>query len=199
MDSAARKETAVSGEDALVQTLQNIWKDVCQTYDVIAPRPQAATLFANTSLIRPYDAAQSVLVNMLLEVIENIDRFTPWYTKPARLFGLETHVNQASNRVDWHLTTDGCDQWWGHIDLLAAVIEKNANLIRAMVLVDSLITAVSLDNSRILAQCHCVPACFIHVKQSILQNTAIVCDLCQQPFSPTDDYSNMGDQKSHSK
>lgn len=178
-----REETAVSSEDELLQTMQIIWHEICVTYDVIAPIPEMSILFEGAILSRPYDVAEQILANMLTEVIEHIDRFSPWYTKSSDAFGLTTKSRGAESRVEWCLTAVGYQKWWETIDRMSALIEENANLIRAMVLVDGLITAVPPADTRILAQCHCYPARYIRVRQSVITKTKIICDICDQPFS----------------
>ncbi|MCB9419514.1 MAG: hypothetical protein H6667_06910 [Ardenticatenaceae bacterium] len=183
-----RTKTAVPTEDILLTTLQDVWQDVCCPFDVIVSMPEPAVLFDAAPLDHPHEAAEQVMVNMLLEVMECVDRFSPWYTRPARDFGLTTVLDEITCRVDWGLTGKGADRWRAQLDDLSAVIRKYSSLIEAMLLVDGLITAVTNEDAVVLAQCRCLPCRYIRVKKSILRKTEIICDICHQAFFPTDDY-----------
>ena len=177
------REPAIArlSDDPLFETLQYIWTNICQEYDVIAELPGSTTLFEGAQLTRPYDAAETVIVNMLLEIIEKVDRFSPWYTKPAKVFGIAAEHNRP---VRWRLTGQGCDRWWKYMDSLATVIEENENLIKAMMLVEQSMTGSSSDEPYVLAKCYCSPPLTIQVKRSLLNRLEIICDCCQQPFQP---------------
>jgi hypothetical protein len=175
----------------LLDTLQQVWRSVSHSFDVLIPMPEPSILFEAVPLDRAYEAAELVVVNMLSEVIECVDRFSPWYTKPAHSFGLTTKMNAATNRVTWRLTDKGAQRWWPQIESLAAVIQKNGNLIAAMIFVDDLMTAVTNEDTLVLAQCHCLPCRYIRLKKSILSKSEIICDLCHKPFFPTDHYPGL--------
>ena len=187
----SREETAVITEDVLLTTLRQVWHEVSCPYDVIAAMPEPSILFDAAPLDRPHEAAVMVLANMLLEVIECVDRFSPWYTQPARAFGLTTVLDEITCRLNWGLTEKGGARWRQQINVLAAVIEKDTSLIEAMLFVDDLLTAVANDDSPILAQCHCLPCRYIRVKKSILNKTEIICDICHQSFFATDHYPGL--------
>ena len=74
--------------ELLDRTLEQSWETLCATYDVDTDLPNAQNLFTRAALKTPPKAAETVLVNMLMEVIENVGRFSPWYKQPARAFGL---------------------------------------------------------------------------------------------------------------
>lgn len=186
-----RTKTAVPTEDILLTTLQDVWQDVSCPFDVIVSMPEPAVLFEDAPLDHPREAAEQVMVNMLLEVMECVDRFSPWYTQPARAFGLATVLDEITCRVDWGLTGKGAARWQSQLDELNAVIRKHSSLIEAMLLVDGLLTAVANEDAVILAQCHCLPCRYIRVKKSILSKTEIICDLCHKPFFATDYYPGL--------
>lgn len=181
-------EKTAPTEDILLTTLQHVWQTLSDTYDVIAAMPEPTVLFEDAPLDHPREAAEMILVNMLLEVMECVDRFSPWYIQPARAFGLTTVLDKITYRVNWGLTEKGMACWQPQLDDLSAVIEKQSSLIEAMIFVDGLLTAVTNEDALILAQCHCLPCRYIRVKKSILKKTEIICDICHQAFFPTDDY-----------
>ena len=187
-DTTVAALTAVPTEDILLTTLQQVWQAVSGVYDVIAPMPDPAVLFDDIPLDRPCEAAEIILVNMLLEVMECVDRFSPWYTQPATTFGLTTVLDEETRYVDWGLSRKGLAQWRAQLNELSTVIERHSSLIEAMMLVDGLLTAVANEDALILAQCHCLPCRYIRLKKSILNKTEIICDICHQAFFPADDY-----------
>jgi hypothetical protein len=172
---------ALQSDDPLIETLTYIWEEICRTYDVVDRPPGFVTLFERAQFLRPYDAAETVIANMLLEIGERVDRFSPWYTQPAEAYGI---VAAQGRPVRWRLTEQGCDRWWPFIESLATVIERNTNLIKAMMLVETSMQENELDEPLVPANCRCLPPRRIQVKRSILNKTEIVCDLCQQPFRP---------------
>ncbi len=157
--------------------------------------PDPAVLFDDIPLDQPREAAEIILVNMLLEAMECVDRFSPWYTQPATTFGLTTVLDEETRHVDWGLSRKGLAQWRAQLNELSTVIEKHSGLIEAMMLVDGLLTAVTNEDALILAQCHCLPCRYIRLKKSILNKTEIICDLCHQPFFPTDHYPGLDPAK----
>jgi hypothetical protein len=170
---------AQQSDDPLIETLTHVWSAICQTYDVVGILPGMPRLFEGARLIRPYDAAETVIVNMLLEVVERVDRFSPWYAQPASAYGI---IAERDHPVRWRLTAQGCGRWWSFIDTLATVIEENTNLITAMILVENLLLASEADEPCVLARCHCFPPRTIQVKQSIFSKTEIFCESCGRPF-----------------
>lgn len=181
-------ETAVAAEDVLLATLRQVWQTVSRTYDVVTAMPEPASLFDDAPLEDTRATAEMVLVNMLLEVMEGVDRFSPWYIQPASAFGLTTVLDEVTRRVYWGLSRKGMARWRSQVNDLSAVIKQHSGLIQAMILVDGLLTAVTDEDEIILAQCHCLPCRYIRVKKSILRKTEIICDICHRPFFPAEDY-----------
>ncbi|MCA9990259.1 MAG: hypothetical protein H6666_09985 [Ardenticatenaceae bacterium] len=166
-------------DDPLIEMLTHVWSAICETYDVVGTRPGMPRLFEGAQLIRPYDAAETVIVNMLLEVVERVDRFSPWYAQPAKTYGI---VAERDHPVRWRLTAQGCQRWWSFVDALATVIEENTNLIKAMILVENLMLASEEDEPCVSASCRCFPPRTIQVKRSIFNKTEIFCESCGRPF-----------------
>lgn len=138
-------------------------------------------MFEGADPAAPIQAAESVVANMLLEVMGHVSRFSPWYKQPM---GLRRIQDDATRRARWVLSPSTYRQWQALIKSLSRAIDKNIGLILAADLVDHLISsAASADNS-ILVVCECVPQRIVRVKRTFLDNANIVCDACQCPFRP---------------
>lgn len=167
--------------EALNRALESAWLAVCQAYDVNACLPEMQNLFAGVNLDRPQQAAQSVLVAMLLEVIECTGRFSPWYKLPARAFGLVSAREPQAGAPLWALATEAVQRWQGCLQPLVQVVRKYSGLIQAMILVDDLMQDLPGDPC-VMAQCSCTPPHTIQIRRSVLDKTLITCHTCMQPF-----------------
>lgn len=163
--------------------LERAWLTLCDTYDVIACLPEIGVLFEKVSLAEPDEAAQSVLVNMLTEIIECIGRFSPWYKMPARAFGLTSVRDSLTGRVRWALAPEAVQKWDRTLAPLSAAIEKYSGLIQALIFVDDLMQEKPFNDPCVIARCQCDAPRTIQIKRSILERAVILCDECKQPFS----------------
>lgn len=167
--------------EALNETLERAWEAICKTYDVSACLPDMQTLFSGADLSRPTQAAESVLAAMLLEVIECVGRFSPWYKLPARAFGLASVRDPKTNRPAWVLGPESIHKWQGLLQPLAQIVRKYAGLIQAMILVDDLMQDLPGDPC-VTAKCGCQPPKAIQIRRSVIEKTEITCQSCLQPF-----------------
>ena len=168
-------------ETHLTMVIEDSWEDICSTYDVQAETPALDSLFQNVDLSTPDEAAETVVTNMLLEVIAKVGRFSPWYTRPARDFGLVSVWDKEHCRHQWVLTVDTYIRWLGPIQHLKKAIQKNRGLLQGMLLVERLMQEEEEDPCAI-AHCGCDPPRFIKLKRSTLEEASIICDACLQPF-----------------
>ena len=164
----------------LVEALEQVWQTICDTYDVVADLPDMRTLFEGADVSAPVEAAETVLANMLLEVMASISRFSPWYKKPL---GLRLIREEATNQCRWALSPRLYQQWQGILKPLSISIGRNIGWILATDLVDDLMEK-SLPSDCVLATCLCLPGRIIRVKRAALIGEGIVCDTCGQPFRP---------------
>jgi len=162
-------------------TLEHTWLKLCEAYDVSACLPDIQTLFANANLARPQQAAETVVAGMLLEVIESIGRFSPYYKMPARAFGVTSMRDKRTNRIKWLLAPEAIQKWDALLKPLTQVVHQYGGLIRAMLLVDDLMQDMPGDPC-VSAQCHCVPPRIIQIRQSVLLKSEILCETCMQPY-----------------
>lgn len=168
--------------DLLDHTLEQSWNALCTAYDVDAEMPDIQNIFAEAAIKTPPKAAETVLVNMLTEVIENVGRFSPWYKQPARAYGLVSLRDPVTGRSRWLLAPEALQHWKDMLLKLTQVIQLNNGLIQATLLVENFAEAVSRD-PQVIAQCDCYPPKRIKITSSILDKTAVICDDCQQAFS----------------
>ena len=115
--------------EMLTESLQQIWHHLCCNYDASGKLPDVKALFLNADLSDSMEASKMVVRNMLLEVMENIGRFSPWYTRPARAFGLASLRDPVSGHSQWILAPEAVQKWQPTLDELAAAIDKNYSLI----------------------------------------------------------------------
>jgi hypothetical protein len=119
---------------------------------------------------------------MLLEVIESISRFSPWYKMPARAFGLASVRDSQTNRVIWRLAPEAGQKWAKILEPLTRVIRDYTGLIQAILLVDDLMRDMPGDPC-VIASCSCLPPHTIQIRQSVLDKSAIICEACMQAYT----------------
>lgn len=162
-------------------TLERAWEMISLTYDISANLPDMRELFEGANLSRPNQAAEKVIANMLMEVTECVSRFSPWFKMPARAYGLTSMRDRTTNQVSWRLAPEAIQKWEGILKPLAAAIERYSGLIEAIILVDDLMLD-KLEDPCVVARCSCVPPREMRIKQSILEQAEIQCELCRRPF-----------------
>jgi hypothetical protein len=167
--------------DLLDNTLEQTWETLCAAYEVSTDLPNTQNLFANATLKTPPKAAETVFVNMLTEVIENVGRFSPWYKQPARAYGLVSLRDPITGHSRWLLAPEALQRWQVTLQTLTQAIKLNNGLIQATLLVENFADG-ELNDPQVIAQCNCYPPKRIQINMSILDKTAIICDKCQQPF-----------------
>jgi len=162
--------------------LERAWQNICTTYDASTSLPEVQALFDQADISQPCHAAETVVVNMLLEVMESICRFSPWYTKPPRAFGLTSVRDGTLNRTRWSLAPEAAHKWEPVLGPISDVIQKYNGLLQAILLVDGLMARSTPDDPTITACCSCIPPRAIQIKQSVLVKAEIICDQCKQPY-----------------
>jgi hypothetical protein len=169
--------------EMLQESLEYVWGELCRTYDVRSAMPDMVTLFEGANLGSEYRSAEIILANMLLEIIEEVDRFSPWYKLPARAFGLVSVRDGVTGCIRWILAPEGVKRWQPMVSWLAAAVRSNRALIQAVLLVENLMNDVPVGDPCIDARCRCEPPRTIRIRRSVLERAQIVCDLCQESFA----------------
>lgn len=170
--------------EALFATLEDAWRAISRAYDVSNCLPDLQTLFTHANLSAPQQGAEAVVAAMLMEVIDSVGRFSPWYKMPARAFGLTAVPKGAGYRSQWVLAPEAVQRWQHQIDKIAEMIHRYSGLIKAMVLVDDLMQDIPGDPC-VTAHCNCSPAHAIRIRKSVLEKAEILCDKCHQPYMST--------------
>lgn len=165
------------------EALNEVWGEVSRAYNVCHDLPELEVLFDGVDFESAESAAEAVLVNMLDEVIEKVGRFSPWYTKPARAFGLTSFRDKTTQHIVWMLAPEAVQRWCHLLESLADLIAKNSGLIQAFLLVNDLLGDEEAEDEVILAQCRCCPPRSIKIKRSVLSLAEIRCNACNYDFA----------------
>ena len=181
MVSKTKLDPTTNPIDLLDSTLEQSWETLCATYEVEIALPNVQYLFDRAAIKTPPKAAETVLVNMLTEVIENLGRFSPWYKQPARAFGLVSLRDPLTGISRWLLAPEALQRWQSLLQDLTEAIKINNGLIQATLLVENL-AEEELNDPQVIAECNRYPPKRIQINLSILDKTAIICDECQQAF-----------------
>jgi hypothetical protein len=182
MENLTQPPTVTDPSEFLDDVLGRIWNMISCTFDSGGCLPDVKTLFADVDLSKPFQAAKIVLAHMLLDAMENVSRFSPWYTRPARAFGLISMLDPYDGKKRWMLASEAILKWSNPLDRLTKAIDRNYSLIRAMLLVEDFLEHAEAGEPWLLASCACTPPRSIQVTPSILQEGKIICDTCLQPF-----------------
>lgn len=169
--------------EELDDTLEHVWRVLCHYYDTGGEVPSVPLLFYGADVAIPEQAAETVIANMLTDLVECIGRFSPWYTKPARAFGLSTIRDTRTKCIRWVLAPEAIQKWEELIVALAAAIQRNCGLIQAMLYVESLMMVTPYQDECMTASCCCLPSHTIMVNRSVLEKVEIYCNVCKQPFA----------------
>lgn len=168
--------------ELLDEALERTWRAVCRKYEVSAPLPDLQELLTGANFSHPEQAARYVFAQMLLDAIEEIGRFSPWYRLPERAFGLVAMRDPVASRIYRILAPEAAAQWQPELDHLAEALDCNSGLIQAMLLVNSLMAEAPAAEPSLTVKCGCQPPRSIQVKPSVLENTRIICNVCLEPF-----------------
>lgn len=170
--------------DVLDHVLEEAWRIISGEYDVTTGLPQPDMLFAGADLTTPEQAAKTVVVNMLTEVIDHIGRFSPWYNSPARAFGLLRFREATTGRGRWVLAPEARQRWKDVLSRLESNIQANVGVLLATQHVDDLLAGMPPEDPCVMAVCTCVPPHHVFIKESSLDCAEIVCAECHTAFRP---------------
>jgi heterodisulfide reductase subunit B len=167
----------------IFDVLRQTWKAVSRHYDVMDEAPALMLLFNSVDFISTRTAAEKVVANMLIEITERVDRFSPWYCEPAHAYGLISYEDPVTNCVEWGLSAQGKQQWQSVIEELTAGIRRDYALLLANLTVNR---AEQNDHKGkrefVRLFCECDPPRSILVPEKRLTEHEIICDHCGAPF-----------------
>ncbi len=175
--------SAIDPVEIINREVEEVWNEIRTVYDVTGSVPELHDLFLGVDLAKtePESAAEALVVSMLEEVSERVGRFSPWYKKPARAYGLSSIYDKQANQVRWVLAPEARLQWEHIIECMAGLIGQYRGLIRALALMSELTENMGSDPC-ILVHCGCLPPLNIQLKKSIFERAHIICQECSQPF-----------------
>lgn len=169
--------------EELDDTLDHTWRMLCDYYDGGGELPDIQALFCGADIAIPEQAAEIVIANMLTDIIDSIGRFSPWYTKPARAFGLRAIRDMKTKCIRWVLAPEAIQKWEELIEPLADSIRQNSGVIQAMLYVESLMNDAPHQDECVTARCNCHPPHIIRLKKTALDGMEIYCNVCKYPFA----------------
>ena len=169
-----------------IETMQDllvrIWSEMCHLYEVNASLPALSLIFEQVPLSDACLAAEKILVNLLLEIMESVGRFSPFYRLPPRAFGVMSYRNPQTQRVEWILAPEGHRRWEMALSKLEWLLSQYGGIFRALVLVEGLMVRSTPNDPQVVAYCHCEPPHAIQLKRSLVKKGEIICDSCKQPY-----------------
>ncbi len=173
-----------------IQVMQELliqaWSEMCRLYEVSANLPDLQLIFEQVDLNDACVAAEKIVVNLLLEIMELVGRFSPFYRQPPRAFGVMSYRNPQTQRVEWILAPEGHRRWESTLTKLEWLLSQYGGLFRAVILVEGLMVRSTPNDPQVLACCRCDPPHTIQIKRSLAQKGEVVCDTCKQPYEMTE-------------
>ncbi|MFN3308279.1 MAG: hypothetical protein ACK44E_03640 [Anaerolineales bacterium] len=173
---------AIDPIEAMQDLLAKTWTEMCRLYDVTASLPDIPLIFEHVQLNDACVAAEKILVNLLLEVMESVGRFSPFYRQPPRAFGVMSYRNPQTQRIEWILAPEGHRRWEAQLNSLEWLLGQYGGIFRAMLLVEGLMVRSTPSDPQVLAHCLCEPPHVIHLKRSLVQKKEVICDTCKHPY-----------------
>lgn len=173
---------AIDPIEVMHELLAKTWSEMSHLYEINASLPDLQLIFEQVELGDACIAAEKVLVNLLLEVMESVGRFSPFYRQPPRAFGVTSYRNPKTQRVEWILAPEGHRRWERTLNQLEWLFTQYGGIYRAMILVDGLMVRSTPSDPQVLAYCHCVPPHTIQLKRSLVERKEVICDTCKQPY-----------------
>lgn len=172
-------------ENMIENRLEQTWRALCAEYDVKTEMPGIEELFEGAELTRPDHAAERVLFHMLEEISQNVGRFSPFYTLPARSFGMIRVRNSADGRVRWILAPEATLRWCHLLESLGEMIDRNLAVLTAMQVVNGVFEQLpDEDDPCVKAICLCYPQRSVLAHRSMLDSGEVVCNVCGERFNP---------------
>lgn len=157
------------------------WQTIKDCFDLTAELPGWDSVLSGVDLAHPVEAAGQILVNLLLEAMEQVNRFSPWYKASPEAFGLHRipgTTTAESPRL--RLTSEAMEQWHPTLDVLARAIADELELPEIQTTIES---TKWMSRPLVAATCACKPDPPITwVPPYTLLDAALYCSICGQPL-----------------
>ena len=171
----------------IFDSLDQAWKLISQRFDVVADRPAFLVVFEGADLSHPRAAAGTVVANMLTEVAQRVDRFSPWYTRPAKTYGLVSNRELETGALRWVLSDEGLSDWGDVVARLTDAIRKDKGLVLASLFLEGNGGARDEPGVLVRVRCGCTPPRLLLVPAALVAHEKIVCEACGEIFTRLDD------------
>ncbi len=171
-----------SAYERLEVCLAEIWEMVSEKFDISGDLPEDGTLYENVNLDDSSLASRQILSNMLTEAMQQVSRFSCWYTKPARAYGMISTYYPSENQTKWNLAPEAIFEWKTQLSNLQEMVDQNLGIIRAMMLIATISKSESCSQKEVVAACSCDPPRMVKMYPSVFQNCEIICKDCGTKF-----------------
>lgn len=156
-----------------LEVLRVSWQSIQDCYNIVADLPGWDIILHGVDLSAPEQAANTILVNLLTEAMELVDRFNPWYKAPAEAYGLHFAAG-------WRLKPEATERWRPTLKALARAIANDAELQDIQATVEA---TDWLTHSLVPATCCCEPSPpIVWVPPYTTLEATLICDICGQPL-----------------
>jgi hypothetical protein len=182
MRNLDQKQEYLDPIEQLQNNLIKGWAKMCALFDAQACLPDMHAIFDQVDLRDPCGAAEQIVVNLLLEVMEEVSRFSPWYKQLPRAYGLTSIRDARTNQIKWVLAPEGYQQWEILINQLEWLIQNYRGIYQALLLVEGLMARSTPADPQVTATCQCDPPNIIHLRKSLVEKGEVFCDNCKSPF-----------------
>lgn len=182
MDTLDHQSKLLDPIEAFQECLAIAWAEMCRNFDTTSYIPELQSIFNQVNLEDACVAAEQILVNLLLEIMENVSRFSPWYKQPPRAFGLTSYRDVKTNRVYWILAPEAQKKWEKILYKLEQLLMTYRGIYKAVLLVDGLMARSTPTDPQVYASCECDPPHTIQLKRSIVEQAEVICDHCKHPY-----------------
>ncbi len=137
--------------EALQTCLTMAWSEMCRNFDTSSYLPELQAIFDRVDLGDACVAAEQILVNLLLEIMENVSRFSPWYKQPPRAFGLTSYRDTKTNRIHWILAPEAQRRWEPVLANLERLIMTYRGIYKAVILFNGLMMICTTADPQVYA------------------------------------------------
>ncbi|MCS6906253.1 MAG: hypothetical protein RML93_00050 [Anaerolineales bacterium] len=182
MNGSDHSQEVVDPVERMRDLLARTWSEMCRLYEVNASLPDLSSVFHQVDLSDTCVAAEKIVVNLLLEIMECIGRFSPFYRQPPRAFGVTSYRNPKTQQVEWILAPEGQRRWETTLARLEGLLVQYGGIVRAVILVEGLMARSAPGDPQVIAHCRCTPPHTIQLRRSLVQTQEIICECCKRPY-----------------
>lgn len=170
--------------EGFYNVLRITWDNLIRHFDIQSDLPETGALLVDVEPYDPCMAAETIIRNMITEITQLVHRFSPWYTLPARAFGLVSFRDILTHKNEWRLAPEAIEKWNKQIELIATEIDKKRGILQVMLYVSNVNILEQNPSETIVAVCECTPPVEILIQREFLTSRNIICNECECIFAP---------------